>query len=254
MTINPKHIVVVSRFREDVEWVNHVPARVILYNKGPALVGDQFGSHVTLMTLPNVGREGETFLSFIVHALANMQADIASNAQVTFLQGNPFEHSPHCLELLRDISRMHREGMLPNNPLSLSLMYTPAIPPPLVKDKNLDSRFGEKTATYTIGPQLHLQDWTKDSGIDTCIRTYRVASACSHNNIVHHFLERCGLTRLIRESYKFAFSACFTTSMGKFNNLSAQEWGAVRRELLLRNNQGGPEGYVLERLWLTLLE
>ena len=48
------YTVVVAKYKEDTSWTNCLKGKVKIYNKGPG--GDT----------PNIGREGETFLRYII--------------------------------------------------------------------------------------------------------------------------------------------------------------------------------------------
>ena len=80
--------VVVSRFREEVNWVRHLPAstRITLYDKGGDLPEARF-PWARVARLPNVGVEAHTYLQ---HILAHRDA----LAPLTlFCQGHPFDHA-----------------------------------------------------------------------------------------------------------------------------------------------------------------
>jgi hypothetical protein len=78
-----KHSIVVSRFNEDIEWTKNL--NVIIYNKGEPL------NIPNEIILKNVGREGHTIYTHISKNYDNL------NDYTTFLQGNPFDHSPNLL-------------------------------------------------------------------------------------------------------------------------------------------------------------
>jgi hypothetical protein len=84
--------IVVSRYNEDVAWIDEFREHVVLYNKGPDAIE---GAHV----LPNVGREGHTIFHYICENYANL------DDFTIFLQGNPFDHSPDICEQLRTLLR-----------------------------------------------------------------------------------------------------------------------------------------------------
>jgi hypothetical protein len=83
--------IVVARYNENVEWTTPFP-NVILYNKG-----DKFEDNYNEIVLPNVGREGHTYYTHICDNYDTL-ADYT-----IFLQGNPFDHSPHIIENLHKI-------------------------------------------------------------------------------------------------------------------------------------------------------
>ena len=80
--------IVVARYNEDIEWTKQF-SNVIIYNKGTPLP-DNFNE----ICLKNVGREGHTYYKHIYDNYDNL-ADYT-----IFLQGFPFDHSPHIISTL----------------------------------------------------------------------------------------------------------------------------------------------------------
>lgn len=78
--------IIVSRFNEDIKWVKQFQ-NVIIYNKGNPLNDNSFNEIV----LKNVGREGHTYYKYIYDNYDNL------DDYTVFLQGNPFDHSPHLI-------------------------------------------------------------------------------------------------------------------------------------------------------------
>lgn len=78
----PRVAVVVAKFEEDVSWTAALPAEwdVFTYDKSDG-------------TIPNVGREAETYARF----LSERYDELPAWEHVVFLQGNPFDHAlpPH---------------------------------------------------------------------------------------------------------------------------------------------------------------
>jgi len=61
--------IVVSRFNENVDWLNQSPfntSRHLIYNKGPRGVPCSSAQECSIVKLPNVGREGHTYLYHII--------------------------------------------------------------------------------------------------------------------------------------------------------------------------------------------
>lgn len=72
--------IVVAKYKEDISWLNlkhFSQCKVIVYDKSP-----ETG------TIPNVGREAETFVRYIVENYDKL------TEYTLFLQGNPFDHCP----------------------------------------------------------------------------------------------------------------------------------------------------------------
>lgn len=81
---------VVARYNENVDWTNGL--NCIIYNKGPTTPN----STQPYITLPNVGREGHTYLYHIIENYDNL------DDHTCFLQGNPFDHSPHLEGVIKE--------------------------------------------------------------------------------------------------------------------------------------------------------
>ena len=78
--------IIVARYNENIEWTKQLH-NVRIYNKGTPLLENE----PTVIALPNVGREGHTYYSHLVENYDNLPD------YTIFLQGNPFDHSPHIL-------------------------------------------------------------------------------------------------------------------------------------------------------------
>jgi len=71
---------IVSRFNEDLDWLYKVKDwKIALYNKGQDI-------NLDCIKLPNVGREAETYLNFIVNNYDTLKGIYA------FFQGYPYGH------------------------------------------------------------------------------------------------------------------------------------------------------------------
>lgn len=72
-------LLVVARYNEDIGWVDQTGWPHLIYNKGPALARP-------CITVPNVGRDSETILRYILEHYTCLPDLVA------FAQGNPFHH------------------------------------------------------------------------------------------------------------------------------------------------------------------
>jgi len=90
---------IIARYNENIKWTNFAKEKCIIYNKG-----DKLGI-VNEILVPNVGRESETYLRFIIENYDNLP-DIC-----VFLQGKISDH----IRYIR--------GMKPDPRLNLSLNY-----------------------------------------------------------------------------------------------------------------------------------
>ena len=97
---------IIARYNEELSWVKNVPSniKVTIYNKGKNNISNSF------IKLPNVGRESNTYLEHIMKNYDNL-------ANITiFCQGDPFEHNPYFIKLLKNINKFQ-----PIQPLSYFL-------------------------------------------------------------------------------------------------------------------------------------
>jgi hypothetical protein len=89
---NDMTTVVICRYNEDVSWTSQLSHSFVVYNKGEDnLTIDSIKSE-------NIGREGESFLRYILDNYNNLPD------RICFLQGNPFDHCPEVLSLCNDDS------------------------------------------------------------------------------------------------------------------------------------------------------
>jgi hypothetical protein len=115
-------LIVVARYNESIDWTKSY--NCIIYNKGDPIEN----TNTTTIPLPNVGREGHTYLHHIINHYDNL------SDYTMFLQGNPFDHTPlesilsssewkkpfHVMS--RDIVHMDVDKHNPYNMLHLNLI------------------------------------------------------------------------------------------------------------------------------------
>lgn len=99
------NVLVVARWREDLDWLEHVPAGWVCSVVQKRDAEDGPGD------VPNVGREPASFLWWITRGWD----DIAPAALYGFVQGDPF---PHCPDLLGCLERAAARGVDGFEPLA----------------------------------------------------------------------------------------------------------------------------------------
>ncbi len=245
------HQLVIARYAEALDWLADVPPEfeVAVYNKGAAITSDAVRARAASITeRPNQGRESETYLS---HVLGLRQPGGTQDDDfVVFAQGDPFEHSPDFLELLR---ATHRWADV--QPLSWRWKIRRDIPPARV----LARETGGFIDGLRVRPELFsLQTWMPlgfhDVGSLWLQETYRsLHHLPDGTNIAAHFLTMCGLPALAAQAEanllgRFAYGAVFAARRSRLMTLSEGALANLRRASL------GHEvyGYVLERMWLHL--
>ena len=110
---------VVARYQENVDWTNGLPDAII-YNKGSTPPNSKH----PVCTLPNVGREGHTYLYHIIQNYDTL------DDYTCFLQGNPFDHTPQLESQLRAFSKKietvpQSYYVLSKNVYHINLCYDP---------------------------------------------------------------------------------------------------------------------------------
>lgn len=238
-TPSPDVDFVIARYNENVDWAQYLPGHVFIYNKGSNDIQIS-GDNISIIQLQNVGREGHTYLHHIIQNYKYL-------AKTTvFLQGNPFDHSNHLLQLVRQYNDFSEF-----QPLS-TYYQKGKIPPASISDKYTETLYGSEYATYHIKSDLQLVDF-HDHPLEiwTC-RVYKSKHKCT--DIIPHFLARCRLDVPPRPVYSFVFAALFAVSCNRIRKYKVEQYTRIKEELLRYHPQGGVDGYVLERLWPTIFE
>ena len=242
------HQLVIARYAENLDWLAEVPEdfEVHVYKKGAPVTSQAAIARARITDRPNEGRESETYLT---HA-ANLSAETLDGADpyVVFAQGDPFEHSPDFLGLLRAWRAWE-----PVQPLSWRWKVKRDIPPAAV----LARETGGFVEGFRVRPELFsLQSWTPlgfhDVGTFWLQETYRqIHGLPDGSNIAAHFLAMCGLPHLAAQADahllgRLSYGAVFAAKRSRLAAVPAQAVMDLRRAAL------GHEvyGYVLERMWL----
>jgi len=84
---------VISRYQEDLGWEENYDT--IIYNKGKSIMGT--------ISLPNLGREGHTYIYHILSNYENL------DDYTVFLQGNPFDHSQDLFYKLKEFEELQNK-------------------------------------------------------------------------------------------------------------------------------------------------
>ena len=90
--------IVISRFNENIDWINKIINKkwinqIIIYNKGPHNLEHFTNPKIKILNVENIGREGYTYLDFIISNYDNLHDEL------WFIQADPFIHSPDFLNL-----------------------------------------------------------------------------------------------------------------------------------------------------------
>jgi len=90
--------IILAKYNENIDWVkqNNFHTISTVYCKGKKDDFDHKDYH-RIISLPNVGREGHTYLHHIIENYDNL-SDIN-----IFIQAHPFDHCPRAIKVIQDI-------------------------------------------------------------------------------------------------------------------------------------------------------
>ena len=86
-----KKLSIIARYNEDISWAEQLETDVIIYNKG-----ETFEYEYPHIDIPNIGREGETFVRSIIENYEILD----QYSYIAFLQGHPFQHCSKAIEII----------------------------------------------------------------------------------------------------------------------------------------------------------
>ena len=138
--------IIVSRYNEDVSWTKQFP-NVTIINKGNKLYDDY-----NQIFYKNVGREAHSYYQYIYDNYDSL------DDYIVFLQGNPFDHSPHIIKALE--AYIHTERHHDITFAYLSELYRETT---LQKEKSLGMYIKNIDKTYE-----HLFGFIKETPIVKC--------------------------------------------------------------------------------------
>ena len=270
------HTIVVSHYRENLDWLWTLPddiTKVIIYHKGDRLdLIPKNHPMVEVHTLPNIGREGHTILYHILANYNNWQKSVKNKEEntkhnkkdkenekidrVTFVQGNPLEHSPYLINLFRVVNDWKPAQ-------ELGYQFDKSTPP-----HNVLQYFKNKGCESVLlgidwNANHYLPSKWKDKGITYLQSKYnkqynKRGIRVHHKGIIMDFLTRCGAIGicpdlathdLIPMTYGGQFSVEITQILKRPIILYQK---LVEGLFITKDTQGGLEGYILERCWMLL--
>lgn len=233
--ININHDIVISRYTENIDWSRFLQANVIIYNKGFDNISHLLQKkNLSIIKLENIGREGHTYLHHIINNYKTLKN------RTTFLQADPFCHSPNIMELLCESDNFE--------PIqSLSQYYTDKFPSKTIQ-KRFEKYFqGIKISLYELTPEFNYLD------VNT---PFLLIGANKNIHVpIHKFMKNINLIpKNDKQTYKFIISALFSIELNNIKKNSLEFYKKVSNILIEKDKQGGMNGYILELLWHTIFE
>lgn len=243
---------VVARYCENVDWTMAYNDIVTLYNKGT----DKLCVLDTIVKLPNFGREGHTYLYHII------QSYDCLNDRTIFSQGDPFEHNK---TFLFGIDNCIKTANV--QPLGLKWKELENIPTSeYIEEYKTITDYGLVYLRAKCDGNLLISEFD-DEGINILnVNANKDYPEYRDINLALGFLHRAkfpSITSLSRQNYGhtksldeifFTYSALFSVIRVNIRKFKKDVYENLLVELLSVNDQGGTNGYVLERLWLYIFE
>ena len=93
--------IVINRYNEDLSWLKdgRKDPSIYIYNKGESLDATTIPYHSKVKDVPNIGRETEGYLRFMIEEYDTLQND----SYYIFLQGNPVDHSKQIIDKIHHL-------------------------------------------------------------------------------------------------------------------------------------------------------
>jgi hypothetical protein len=238
--------VVIARYSENLDWIVEIPAdfEIYIYNKGPQIKSSRVIARAQhIMERQNVGREAESYLWHVQHHLRR-------DNHTVFCQGNPFEHSPDFIEILKNW-RLWDDVQ----PCSWQWRSAKNIPPAAILDNYEDKirsslLIREEYFSLITWNPLHFYD----EGAFITANTYcNMHNLEEGTNIAAHFLAMCKLDNIAESAArhligKFSYGGVFAID----NKLIRRVPKESIERLYVATLNHYTYGYVLERLWLHI--
>ena len=250
---------VVARYKEDLSWISQVPHHfnIIVYNKDDSrpiqkkysVYSKVFTSappiptvnhpNVIIITLPNVGRESDTYLHHIITNY-NKLADTT-----IFTQGDPFTHSPDFLKLLEKTDQF-------GDIQPLTDRYMGCTPPQKVLDeRHQDYVDGLRACAYPMCFTNYQTVWFHDPGsVDVFTDFNNHFKTPNGTNVVEYVMEKNGFECCdVPLVGHFCYAAVFSVDR---ENILKHPLHAYKNLCEMNNNSNKMFPSVLERIWLYL--
>lgn len=243
---------VVARYNENIDWTLAYNDIVILYNKG----SQNIKGLNNIINIPNLGREGHTYLYHIINNYDNLKN------KTVFTQGDPFEHNNTFLYGIDNHDKTE-------DVQSLGFLWSKKenIPPFEFLEKNKTiTNYGLIYLKTIIDSNLLISEF-EDEGINLININARIDyPEYKDLSLVVAFLYRVNFPYIksldiitfppskCLNKINFTYCALFSVVKKNILNFEKKVYENLLIELISKNDDGGVNGYILERLWLYIFE
>lgn len=237
--------IVISRFNENIDWINKIIHKkwinqIIIYNKGPNNLEHLTNPKIKILNVENIGREGYTYLDYIISNYDNLHKEI------WFIQANPFIHSPDFLNFLN---------------LNIKLKFNKDFQNLTCKYINNYPLNEHLTTAYNINNNRTSIFYFNKINLDIVGHNYGTREEMSKNYenetgfITKHnygiYDNLCDRLKIKRPNLIMVHtvSACFYVHKNMILRHKKEVYQELQNYLVELNSQGGARGYILERFW-----
>jgi hypothetical protein len=233
--------IILARHSEDLDWIveNNLQERITIYNRSEPLNIDRINCK-NIGNTPSWSREGGAYIQYIIDNYSNL------DQYIVFSQANPFDHNEYFVETIKYLDS---NGYKDFQPLSCYYNKTNNIPPAHLIETETEDYVGEYPVRLEKCDRNLLPIHYYDNGIFHLVSQYRSLHNLEYNeSIVDHF-EKIFDISIPTHIIKFAFSAMFGVSKESIY----QHDLLFYHKLLDYVNKNLQHGYVVERLWYSIL-
>lgn len=246
-----KITLIISRYNEKLNWVNKIKdndliEKIIIYNKGKNNIILDDPKIFILLSSNNIGREGGTYLDYIIENYGNFKENLI------FTQADPFEHNTKFLDFFKD----------ENIPLYLDKNILPLTKQWKVSENIPPQKFVKHNNSYNIGNleliKYFVRDFDQqvighssfnDRGVSWNFKLFKkIYKTENEMKTVCDFIGIENSKKII----PICWSACFFVKSKQIMRHPKKVYVRLRKFLYASNDQGGIQGYLLERFWYYL--
>jgi len=246
-TIN-NHIIVIARYNENVDWLNRLIEqhnwinKIVIFNKGEDDINNKQPHIISIVNLSNKGREGETYLNYIIDNYDTLPE------HVWFIQANPFDHSPDIINMFsyNSVSQYNSKYQ------GLTYRYLKNIPENIEKDNRFFVN-SNRTIDYFINKVtqqiVDIHSFYDNSHERKVFNMEQKYDTTRFNCYYDYLCDYIGIDKPPNNIIGYTWAAMFYVNKSQILKHRNDVYQKLRTKLLEYDDQGGDEGYMLERIW-----
>ena len=247
------HCLIVARYNENLDWLNSLVEteswirNVIIFNKGldNIKLSKKTKNIIKIKNVPNIGREGGTYLNYIITNYKCLPE------KLWFIQGDPFDHSPDFFNMMTyNVAKLY----INRDFQTLTWRYNSIIPPNIKSDERF---YIDKNRIIQYYINSNSQQTVEahefyDVAHDCKVKALNIKTPKPYGSYLHYMCGSNGFP-IPSNIIPYCWSAIFYVKRSSILRNTRLSYKRLYKSLLYTNEQGGDEGFVLERLWQYIL-